>query len=447
MTYDYDLFVIGAGPGGLSAAKRAAKYGANVAIAEQAQTGGGCVNRGCVPKKLMVYAAAFARLDQAAIAYGWSACERHFDWQQFVSVRTREIERLQQVQTQALLDAGVEFIPQRATFIDAHTLNVGDRKLTADKILLAVGGKPIKPNIKGIEHALTSDAMFNLLDLPTHIAIIGGGYIGVEFASILRGLGCEVTLMNHETCILSGFDEDLAATVRTNLIDRGIQTLCSTTTTAIAPVTNGFRLTLEGDCSKTLTADAVLCATGRTPQLDGLNLERAGVEADQKAIAVDAYSRTSQPHIFAIGDCTNRMQLTPVAKAEGYAVAATIFGKQPQTVNYDYVPSAVCCYPEAASVGMSEATARETYGDAIECYRTEFQPLFYSLTDRSQKSFVKLVVEAQSDRVLGVHMVGDHAGEIVQSLTPALQLGVTKQALDQTIGIHPSSGEEIFSMD
>lgn len=447
MSYDYDLFVIGAGPGGLAAAKRSAQYGATVAIAEQAQAGGGCVNRGCIPKKLMVYAAAFARLNQDATAYGWSGGERQFDWQRFVSARNQEIERLQQVQVQALAEAGVEFIHDRAHFVDAHTLAVGKRTITADKILLAVGGKPIKPEIQGIEHALTSDDMFDLKALPSKIAILGGGYIGVEFASILRGFGCEVTLMNHETCILSGFDADLAAAVHRGLVDRGIQILCNTTMSAIAPVSEGFCLSLEGDRADTLTADMVLAATGRAPLLDGLNLDKAEVKADKKAIAVDDASRTSQSHIFAIGDCTNRVQLTPVARAEGKAFADTTFGKHSQTVNYDYVPSAVCSYPEAAAVGITEAKAREQYSDAVRCYQTELQPLFYSLTDRSPKSLIKLVVDGCNDCVLGVHMVGDHAAEIVQSLAVSLQMGVTKQALDQAIGIHPSSAEELFSID
>ncbi|MBW4470201.1 MAG: glutathione-disulfide reductase [Stenomitos rutilans HA7619-LM2] len=446
MGYDYDLFVIGAGPGGLAAAKQATEYGATVAIAEQAQAGGGCVNRGCIPKKLMVYAAAFTRLDQDAIAYGWSACERQFDWQRFVRARNQEIERLQQTQVQALQDAGIAFIHEHASFVDDHTLVVGDRKLTAKDILIAVGGQPIRPKIDGIEHALVSDDLFNLEALPKHIAILGGGYIGVEFASILRGLGCRVTLMNRETCILPGFDDDLATTVRQGLIDRGIQSLCSTTIAAIEPASEGFNLTLEGDRPETLLVDTILCATGRAPRLDELKLDKAGVKADKTAIAVDGDSRTNQPHIFAVGDCTNRLQLTPVARAEGKAVAATILGQDPEALNYDHVPSAVCSYPEAASVGLSEAKARETYGDKVCAYRTEFQPLFYSLTDRSQISFIKVVAQGDTGRVLGIHMVGDHAGEIIQSLTVALQLGVTKQDLDRTIGIHPSSAEEVFSL-
>lgn len=446
MTYDYDLFVIGAGPGGITAAKRSAQYGATVAIAEQAQAGGGCVNRGCIPKKLMVYASAFARLHQDAIAYGWSQSEQQFDWQQFVTVRDREIERLQQVQVQALQRAGVTFMNERATFVDAHTLAVGNRKITAAKILIAVGGKSIKPEIDGIEHALTSDAMFSLKVLPKQIAILGGGYIGVEFASILRGLGCEVTLINHEQCLLSGFDAALAAAVQRAFVDRGIQILCDTTIKTIEPLNEGFRVTLEVKTAATLVVDTVLCATGRAPQLDELELENAGVKADKKAIAVDDHSCTNQPHIFAVGDCTNRLQLTPVARAEGKAFADTIFGKQPQTVPYDYVPSAVCSDPEAASVGLSEAAARQKFGEAIDCYQSEFQPLFYSLTDRSQQSLIKLVVDRHTDRVLGVHMVGDHAAEIVQSLTVSLQMGVTKQALERTIGVHPSSAEELFSL-
>ena len=446
MSYDYDLFVMGAGPGGVAAAKRSAQYGATVAIAEQAQLGGGCVNRGCIPKKLMVYAAAFARLNQDAIAYGWSGNERQFDWQRFVIARDQEIKRLQQLQSEALTKAGVTLIRDRAHFVDAHTVTVGNRTLTADKILLAVGGKPVKPKVEGIEHALTSNDLFSLKRLPKKIAILGGGYIGVEFASILCGFGCDVTLMNHEHCILSGFDADLAAAVRQALVDRGIQSLCSTTIRTIRPVAEGFCLTLEGNCPKTLTVDVVLAATGHAPQLDGLNLDKAGVKVDKTAIAVDAHHRTSQSHIFAIGDCVGRLQLTPIARAEGKAFAETVYGKHPQMVNYDYVPSAVCSEPEAATVGLTEAEAREQYGDAVRCDQTKFQPLFYSLTDRSSQSLIKLVVDSSTDRVLGVHMVGDHAAEIVQSLAVSLQMGVTKQILGQAIGIHPSSAEELFSL-
>ena len=448
MSYDYDLFVIGAGPGGLAASKRAAQHCAKVGIAEPSDLGGCCVNRGCVPKKLMVYAADFAQSSETAVDYGWGQAKIQFDWQRFVAHRDQEIQRLRQGQQEALEAAGIDLISQRAAFIDAHTLAVGDRSITARKILIAVGGKPIKPKIAGIDHALTSNEMFELKQLPSRIAIIGGGYIGVEFASILQGLGSQVTLLDHEPCILSGFDEDVRVAVRNGLIQRGVISLCNTNVQSIERISEGLRLGMEGDRSDPLTVDVVLYATGRTPNLEGLHLEQAAIAVKDKAIAVDADSRTSQAHIFAIGDCTNRVQLTTLARAAGRAFADTEFGNQPRTVNYDLVLSAVCSRPEAAAVGLSEAQAQTQHGeDQVRCYRSEFQPLFYSLTRHPQKTLIKLVVQRKSDRLLGIHMVGENAAEIVQSLAIAVQQGMTKAEFDKNIGIHPSTAEEFFSLN
>lgn len=448
MSYDYDLFVIGAGPGGLAASKRAARYGAKVGIAEPSHLGGCCINRGCVPKKLMVYAADFAQLSETMVDYGWSQVKPQFDWQGFVARRDQEILRLRQVQQQALADAGVDLIPQRAVFIDAHTLQVGDRSITADKILIAVGGKPIKPKITGIEHVLTSNEMFGLEQLPNRIAIIGGGYIGVEFASILQGLGTQVNLIDHESSILSGFDNDVRLAVQNGLIQRGITIFYDTNVQSIEPISEGLQLITEGDRSGSLMADIVLCATGRTPNLEGLQLENAAIELQEKAISVDVDSRTSQPHIFAIGDCTNRVQLTTLARAAGRAFADSEFGNQTHPIDYDLILSAVCSRPEAAAIGLSEAQAQAQHGiDGVICYSGEFESLFHSLTHRSQKTLLKLVVHRESDRLLGIHMVGENAGEIVQSLAIAVQQGMTKAEFDQNIGIHPSSAEEFFSLD
>ena len=448
MSYDYDLFVIGAGPGGLAASKRAAQHGAKVGIAEPSDLGGCCVNRGCVPKKLMVYAADFAQSSETAIAYGWSQAKVQFDWQRFVARRDQEIQRLRQVQQQALEAAGIDLIPQQAAFIDAHTLEVGDRSITANKILIAVGGKPIKPKIKGIDHALTSKEMFGLTHLPSRIAIIGGGYIGVEFASILQGLGTHVTLIDHNSSILSGFDDDVRLAVQNGLHQRSVTILCDTNVQSIERVSEGLHLVIEGDRSKPLTVDIVLCATGRTPNLEGLHLEKAAIEIKDKAIDVDVDSRTSQPHIFAIGDCTNRVQLTTLARAAGRAFADSEFGDQPCTVDYNLVLSAVCSRPEAAAVGLSEAQAQSQYGeDQVKCYRSEFEPLFHSLIPRSQKTLIKLVVQRESDRLLGIHMVGENAAEIVQSLAITVQQGMTKTEFDKNVGIHPSTTEEFFSLD
>lgn len=447
MSYDYDLFVIGAGPGGLAASKRAAQHGAKVGIAEPADLGGCCVNRGCVPKKLMVYAADFAQLAENAVDYGWNQAKIQFDWQRFVELRDQEIQRLRQGQQEALEVAGIDLIRQRAAFIDAHTLEVGDRSITADKILIAVGGKPIKPKIAGIEHALTSKEMFELNQLPSRIAIIGGGYIGVEFSSILQGLGTQVTLIDHENSILSGFDDDVRHAVQNGLIQRGVISLRNTNVQSIERVSEGLRLQVEGDRSELLTVDVVLCATGRTPNLEGLRLEQAAIEIKDKAIAVDDDSRTSQPHIFAIGDCTHRVQLTTLARAAGRAFADREFGSQSCTIDYNLVLSAVCSRPEAAAIGLSEAQAQARYGeDQVKCYRSEFQSLFHSLTRCPQKTLIKLVVQRESDRLLGIHMVGENAAEIVQSLAITVQQKMTKAEFDQNIGIHPSTAEEFFSL-
>lgn len=446
MTYDFDLFIIGAGPAGLAAAKQAAQYGVKVAISEQQDLGGCCVNRGCVPKKLMVYAADFAAAMREASDYQWQPCSSDFHWQQFRAKRDQELQRLRQVQQQSLQQAGIPLLKGRTQFVDAHTLDVAGQKYTADKILIAVGGKPIKPDISGIEYTITSNQLLNIEQLPERIVIIGGGYIGVEFASILREFGCEVTLMNREACILEGFDDDVQSFVRDGLTQRGIHSLCNTTTDKITQTPEGICLHLTGDCSKEVFADTVLCATGRAPNLEGLGLETTSVEFDQKAIAVDKNGRTSKPHIYAVGDCTNRKQLTPVARAEGQTAVDAMFGKTASSLDYHRIPSAVLSRPEAASVGLTEAEAREQHGDRVQCYCKTFVPLRYSLTQLQQKAFLKLVVDRDSDRILGLHMVGEHAAEIVQSAAIALHANLTRQAVTQLIGIHPSSAEELFSL-
>ncbi|WP_068814307.1 glutathione-disulfide reductase [Phormidesmis priestleyi] len=445
MIYDYDLFVIGAGPGGLAAAKQAAHYGARVAIAEANHLGGTCANMGCIPKKLMVYAADFGHLAEASKGYGWSGEQPHFSWTKFVKARDQAIERFRQSHERSLTKLGIRLIRDRAQFIDAHTLEVGEQKITADHILIAVGGHASKPDIPGIEHAVTSKEMFHLPQLPKKIAIIGGGYIGVEFASALHAFGTDVFLMSHEHCILNGFDPAISTAIHKGFTDRGIQVACNTTAEEIIQTDRGLQLILSGD-SADITVDLVLCAIGRTPNLENLGLEQVGVEIDQRAIAVDAHSRTSQPNIFAVGDCTDRKQLTPVALSEGRAFADTTFGDYAWTVDYDSVPSAICCRPEAASVGVTEPEAQTQLGDAVRCYQSEFQPLFHSLSGQNEKALIKLIVNGEDDRVIGIHIVGDHAAEILQGFALAMKQGITKQELDRAIGIHPSSGEELFSI-
>ncbi|MEH2181261.1 glutathione-disulfide reductase [Nostoc sp.] len=447
MTFDYDLFVIGAGPGGLAAAKKAASYGVRVAVAEEEAIGGTCVNRGCVPKKLIVYAADFALQNQIAHSYGWSDCQTYFDWTLFIKSVHQHIDSVNQSYFQQLQKAGIELISQRATFIDAHTINIDGRKVTADKILIAVGGQPLKPKIPGIEYAITSREMFQLPYLPKRLAIIGGGYIGVEFASMMHAFGCKVTVIEKDEMILSGFDDDIRSAVQQGLIKRKIKFFTNSTVQEIKYSDESLLLTITGKKREIITADTILVAIGYAPNTKNLGLENAHVElGEDGAIKVDEYSRTSQNNIFAVGDCTSRVQLTPVAKAEGIAFANTVFGNKPQKLNYDYVPTAVFCRPEAASVGMTEAKAREKFGEFVECYRTQFQPLLYQMIEQNESTTMKLVLNADSGQVLGAHMVGEHAADIIQSLGVAIRKGITKQDFDQTIAIHPTTGEEFLSL-
>ncbi|MGF1932798.1 MAG: glutathione-disulfide reductase [Nostoc sp. ChiQUE02] len=448
MAFDYDLFVIGAGPGGLAAAKKAASYGVRVAVAEQEAIGGTCVNRGCVPKKLIVYAADFALQNQIAHSYGWSDCQTYFDWTLFIKSVHQHIESVNQSYFQQLQKAGIELISQHATFIDAHTINVDGRTVTSDKILIAVGGQPLKPKIPGIEYAITSREMFQLPYLPKRLAIIGGGYIGVEFSSMMHAFGCEVTVIEKDEMILSGFDNDICSAVQKGLSKRGIKLFTNSSVQQIKYSDESLLLTITGEKRKIITADTILVATGYAPNTKNLGLENAHVELGKNgAIKVDEYSRTSQENIFAVGDCTSRVQLTPVAKAEGIAFADTVFGNKVQKLNYDYVPTAVFCRPEAASVGMTEAKAREKFGESIQCYYTQFQPLLYQLIQQNEPTTMKLVLNADSGQVLGAHMVGEHAADIIQSLGVAIRKGITKEDLDETIGIHPTAGEEFLSLN
>ncbi len=448
MTFDYDLFVIGAGPGGISAAKKAASFGARVAIAEQESLGGTCVNRGCIPKKLIVYAADFALQDQIAHSYGWSDCERLFNWTNFIKSVHQHVESINHSYFEQLQKAGVDLIRTHAILKDAHTINIGDRTITADKILIAVGARPTQPNIPGIEYTITSREMFHLPYLPKRLAIIGGGYIGIEFSSMMNAFGCEVTVIDTDEKILSGFDDDIRAGVQQALKQRGIKFLTNSTAKEIKHYEEGLLLDITGDCPMTIAADTILVATGRVPNTKDIGLENAGVQVSEKgAIKVDDYNRTTQDNIFAVGDCSNRLQLTPIARSEGAAFANTVFGKKPQKLNFDYVPSAVFARPEAAGVGMTEAKAREKFGESVKIYCTKFQPLLSQFSKQDDPATLKLVVEGETERVLGAHMVGEHAADIIQSLAVAIRKGITKQDLDDTIAIHPTTGEEFLTLN
>lgn len=445
MSFDYDLFVIGAGPGGVAAAQRAAAYGARVVIAERDRVGGTCVIHGCIPEKLMVYAASFSHIFQNADEYGWGIVQGSFNWSQFMAARDRDINHLSQLHIQHLEEAGVKLIQGHTNFVDAHTLDVEGSRFTAEKILIAVGGSDIKPNIPGIEHAITMREMLELKQQPEHLVIIGSNHIAVKFAGIMNGLLSKVTLVVLEELILPDCDEDIRITVQEDMKKQGIQVICNTSVQKIEISPDNLNLILLG-CYDTLTVDTIVCVTGRTPNLSKLNLENAGVKVNLGAIAIDEYSRTTQANIFAVGDCTNRPHWTPVAIASGRAFADTEFGNKPRTVSFDYIPAVVSDQPEAAIVGLTETQAREKFGESVRCYCRKFQPLFNSMANPEQKTLIKLVVDSNSDRVLGAHMVGEYAGEIIQCIGLALKTGVTKEDFDAMIGNHPSVAEEFFTL-
>ena len=447
MNYDFDLFVIGGGSGGIATARRAAEYGAKVGLAEFDRLGGTCVNRGCIPKKLMVYASHFPDLFEDAQGYGWSAVNSTLDWQKMIKVVNQEVERLNGVYQRMLDNSKVEVFRDYAKFLDPHTLEVGDRAITAEKILIAVGGKPVKPNISGIEHAIVSDDMFHLQEQPKRVVILGGGYIGVEFACIMHGLGSEVTLLIRKDLILTGFDHDLRTAIQEGMQQHGIRIIKMTEPPVIEKTAAGLQVKVKGETEETVIVDAVsLAATGRQPNLDNLGLEQAGVEVKQGAIAVDEYSQTSQEHIYAVGDCTDRINLTPVAINEGRAFADTHFGGKSRKMSYENIPTAIFSIPEGATVGLTEAKARKQYGEAVKIYRARFKPTYHSLSGRDEKTMVKLVVDQNTDKVLGAHMVGEQAAEIIQGMAIALKMGATKKDFDATVGIHPSTAEEFVTL-
>ncbi len=452
MSYDFDLFVIGAGSGGIATARRAAEYGAKVGIVEFDRLGGTCVNRGCVPKKLMVYASHFPKDFKAASGYGWTVGESKFDWHTMITAVNNEVDRLNGIYQRMLDKSKVKVYQGYGTFIDSHTIAIGDEKVTAEKILIAVGGKPVKPDyITGIEHAITSREIFHLQEQPKRIVIIGGGYIGVEFACILNGLGSEVTQVIRGDKILKGFDEDIRDEIQNAMIEQGIRVItnCDCDRMTLTKTDTGLtiKVVTQDNQSETIIADtASLAATGRSPRLENLGLENTQVEVINGAVAVNEYSQTAEEHIYAVGDCTDRINLTPVAIQEGRAFADTHFGGQSKQMAYDNIPTAVFTTPEAATVGLTEAEAREKYGDKIKIYRSKFRPMYYTLPDMQVKTLMKLIVETENNKVVGAHMVGDYAAEIIQGVAIAVKMGATKADFDATVGIHPSSAEEFVTM-
>ncbi len=442
--YDYDLFVIGAGSGGVRASRISAGFGAKVGIAEDGRLGGTCVNVGCVPKKLLVYASHAGEELEDAAAYGWTTQGVAFDWPRLIANKDKEIARLNCIYRRMLDGAGVELHAARASLIDAHTLKVGDRQFTAERILIATGGWPKLPEVPGIEHAITSNEAFFLKALPDRIAVVGGGYIAVEFAGIFNGLGARVTELYRGEQILRGFDDDIRHGLAGEMIKKGIDLRLGVNVTAIEQTGDGLKLTLTD--GSTLAVDCVMYATGRAPNTADLNLDAVGVARDAKgAIMVDGYSKSSVDTIYAIGDVTDRINLTPVAIMEGMALARTLFGGQPTPADHVNVPSAVFSQPPIGTVGLTEAAARAEFG-AVEIYRATFKPMKHTLTGREETTLMKLVVDPATDRVVGAHMLGPEAGEIIQGIGIAVKMGATKAQFDATIGIHPTAAEEFVTM-
>ncbi len=443
--YDLDLFVIGAGSGGVRASRIAAQFGARVAVAEDMFIGGTCVNVGCVPKKLMVYGSHFREDFEDAAAFGWDVTVGRPDWGRLIANKDKEIARLNDVYRGILSRAGVELIEGRAVIVDPHTVEVNGRRISARYILVAVGGWPYLPQIPGIEHAITSNEIFRMKRLPERIAVVGGGFIAVEFAGIFNGYGAQVTQIYRGDKVLRGFDEDVRATLSEEIVKKGIDLRLSRNVTAIERLADDS-LSVTLDDGGTLQVDALVYATGRRPKTAALGLEEAGVAMDEKgAVIVDEYSRTNVDSIYAIGDVTDRINLTPVALMEGMAFAKTVFGGQPTPVDHDMVPSAVFSQPPVATVGLSEEQARARYAD-VDIYRSTFRPLKHTLTGRDERVMMKLVVDADSDRVLGAHMVDADAAEIIQGIAIAVKMGATKAQFDATIGIHPTAAEEFVTM-
>ncbi|RDD61591.1 glutathione-disulfide reductase [Ferruginivarius sediminum] len=450
MAYDYDLFVIGAGSGGVRGARMASAAGARVALAESDRFGGTCVIRGCVPKKLLSYAAHVHEEVEDAAGYGWSIAEPVFDWPTLIANKDREIDRLEGIYQKLLADAGVSVYLGRARMIDAHTVAIDDEQgnqvsVTAETVLIAVGGHAVVPDIPGHEHGITSREAFHLKSLPRRVVVVGGGYIAVEFAGIFNGLGAEVTQLYRRDKILRGFDEDVRDTLTEEIRKKGVALRVNADPAGIERRDDGTLVVVLKDGS-TIETDAVMFATGRRPNTTGLGLDRAGVEMTHDgAIKVDDYSKTTADNIYAVGDVTNRIQLTPVAIAEAMAFVDTVYHGRPRAMDHANVPSAVFSQPPIGSVGLSEAEAARR-GHRLEIFRAAFRPMKHTLSGRDEKTMMKLVVDAETRLVLGVHMVGMDAPEIVQGMAVAVKAGATKEIFDATVGIHPTAAEEFVTM-
>lgn len=446
--YDYDLFVIGGGSGGVRAARVAASLGKRVAIAEEYRYGGTCVIRGCVPKKLFVYASQFAEAFEDAEGYGWSVGESRFDWSKLMSAKDREIERLEGIYQTNAMKAGAEVITDRAVLEGPHQIRLigADRLVTAETILIATGGRPNRhPAMPGAEHCITSEEAFHLKELPKRIAVLGGGYIAVEFANIFHGLGVDTTLVYRGKEILQGFDDDLRHELHEAMDKKGLRVHCCDTFERVDMRGDGtLAATLKS--GEVMIVDQVMLAIGRTANTENLGCESAGVELDERgAVKVDEYSRTSAENIYAIGDVTHRVQLTPVAIHEAMCLIDTLYRGKPTSPDYDSIATAVFSQPELGVVGLTEQEACRRF-DEVEIFKAAFRPMKNTLTGREGRMIMKLVVDAQSRRVLGAHVLGHDAGELAQVLAIAVKAGLTKDQFDATMAVHPTAAEELVTM-
>ncbi len=442
----YDLFVIGAGSGGARAARIASRHGANVGLAEMAEFGGTCVNAGCVPKKLMVYASEFSRAFKDSKNYGWIVGETKFDWNTLIANKDKDIKRINNILETNMGKTSVDIFKSHARFIDNHTIEVSGQTIKADKILIATGGKPALPSIPGKEHLKTSDNMFHLPAMPSRIVIIGGGYIAVEFANIFSGLGADVTLLHRGDLLLRGFDNDLREMLGNEIIKHpNIDLRLETEIQNVEK--EGETYIVHTNKGEQIKCDLILSATGRAPNIDGLGLENTNIQTEENGrIKINDDYQTDEPHIYAVGDVCNRHNLTPVAIKEGHALSDRLIGSMlDRKVDYEFIATAVFSHPPIGTVGLSEQQARDA-GHDIDIYKSNFKPMKNTVSGRDERALTKLVVDKKTDRVLGFHMIGDSAPEIIQLAATLLKKKITKEELDETIAVHPTAAEEFVTM-